>query len=234
MATNDTAKHAWRFFRAGGSDQVALTTGDDIAHLAELDQKLWTALSFPTEGIRADIKTLELLDTDHDKRVRAPEVLAAVDWLNKRLTTLDGLVEGKDTVPLSSINTETEEGKGRRRLDLASGYPGYGTDLLQHPLQRRWDPAAGERLRPRDPEDAAGGRRHDRDRDRPEREAGRLAGAGRCLLRGGGGSAGVAQAAGGRCQDSPARSRDRGRSGRVDRGPDEDRRLLHPLRAGRV
>ncbi|MBP5320645.1 MAG: hypothetical protein J6334_06625 [Kiritimatiellae bacterium] len=112
MATNDTAKHAWRFFRAGGSDQVALTTGDDIAHLAELDQKLWTALSFPTEGIRADIKTLELLDTDHDKRVRAPEVLAAVDWLNKRLTTLDGLVEGKDTVPLAAINTETEEGKG--------------------------------------------------------------------------------------------------------------------------
>ncbi|MBP5226974.1 MAG: hypothetical protein J6336_06280 [Kiritimatiellae bacterium] len=111
MATNDTTKHVWRFFRAGGSDQVALTTGSDIANLAGLDQKLWTALSFPIEGIRADATTLALLDTDHDKRVRAPEILAAVDWLNKRLTTLDGLVEGKDTVPLATINTETEEGK---------------------------------------------------------------------------------------------------------------------------
>ena len=28
-----TSSHTWRFFRAGGSDQVALETADDLRHL---------------------------------------------------------------------------------------------------------------------------------------------------------------------------------------------------------
>ena len=54
-----------------------IRTGADIANLATLDQKLWTALSCPTRGIRFDAKTLELLDSDKDGRIRVPEILPA-------------------------------------------------------------------------------------------------------------------------------------------------------------
>ena len=32
------AKHTWKFFRAGGFDQVKLETGADLANLDKLDQ----------------------------------------------------------------------------------------------------------------------------------------------------------------------------------------------------
>ena len=32
--------HRWRFFRAGGFDQLRLETGEDLKHLSGLDQKL--------------------------------------------------------------------------------------------------------------------------------------------------------------------------------------------------
>ena len=103
--------HTWKFYRTGGLDQVLFRNGADIAHLAELDQKLWTALSCPTKGIRFDAKTLELLDTDKDGRIRVPELLAAVKWLSARLVSLDPLMEGSETLRLASISTSTPEGQ---------------------------------------------------------------------------------------------------------------------------
>jgi len=102
--------HTWKFYRKGGLDQVLIESGADIAHLDELDQKLWTALSCPTTGIRFDAKTLELLDTDKDGRIRVPELLAAVRWLSARLVSLDTLLEGSETLRLSAINAATPEG----------------------------------------------------------------------------------------------------------------------------
>lgn len=103
--------HTWKFYRTGGLDQVLFRNGADIAHLAELDQKLWTALSCPTKGIRFDAQTLELLDTDKDGRIRVPELLAAVKWLSARLVSLDPLMEGSETLRLASISTSTPEGR---------------------------------------------------------------------------------------------------------------------------
>ena len=103
--------HTWKFYRTGGLDQVLIRDGADIAHLAELDQKLWTALSCPTKGIRFDAKTLELLDTDMDGRIRVPELLAAIDWLSKRLVSLDTLMAGVETLPLAALNAATPEGQ---------------------------------------------------------------------------------------------------------------------------
>ncbi len=111
MNTQQNATHTWKFFRTGGLDQVLLRNGADIEQLKALDQKLWTALSCPTKGIRFDVKTLDLLDTDRDGRIRVPELLAATDWLSARLTSLDTLLEGSDTLRLSSINAATDEGK---------------------------------------------------------------------------------------------------------------------------
>jgi hypothetical protein len=51
-----------------------------------LDQKLWVALSCPTKGIEFDARTLELLDSDADGHIRAPELLAAIDWAARLAT----------------------------------------------------------------------------------------------------------------------------------------------------
>lgn len=103
--------YTWKFYRTGGLDQVLLRNGADIANLKELDQKLWTALSCPTKGIRLDAKTLDLLDTDRDGRIRVPELLTAIQWLLVRLVSLDTLLEGSETLRLSSINVKTPEGQ---------------------------------------------------------------------------------------------------------------------------
>ncbi len=66
------ANHIWKFFRAGGFDQVRLDTGADLLSLNELDQKLWVALACPTTGLEFDADTLALIDTDQDGRIRAP------------------------------------------------------------------------------------------------------------------------------------------------------------------
>ena len=69
--------HRWTFFRAGDFDQVQLATGADLANLDPLDQKLWVAPACPTSGLEIDARTLDLMDTDKDGRVRVPEMIAA-------------------------------------------------------------------------------------------------------------------------------------------------------------
>jgi hypothetical protein len=106
-----SGKHAWKFFRAGGFDQVNLETGSDVMALDQLDQKLWVALACPTSGLEFDSKTLALIDTDKDGRVRAPEVIAAVKWTGACLKHPDDLLKGSPQLNLSAINDATPEGK---------------------------------------------------------------------------------------------------------------------------
>jgi len=110
-------QHRWSFWRAGGVDQVRLDRGADLVHLDQLDQKLWVALSCPVKGLEFDERTLALLDTDADGRVRAPEVIAASRWLGRVLKDPETLVTGADAVSLSNLNAATPEGK--RLLDGA-------------------------------------------------------------------------------------------------------------------
>src|SRR5579872_4788651 len=113
-ATNSrvmASKHNWRFFRAGGFDQVRLDTGSDLMALGELDQKLWVALACPTSGLEFDSKTLALIDTDKDGRIRPPELIAAVEWAGSCLKSSDELLKSSTSLPLSSINDTSPEGK---------------------------------------------------------------------------------------------------------------------------
>jgi len=103
--------HRWRFFRAGGFDQVLLETGADLTSLPALDQKLWVALSCPVSGIEFDPKSLAFVDTDADGHIRAPEILAAVRWVGKVLKDPDHLVHREDRLPLSAIDDGNDEGK---------------------------------------------------------------------------------------------------------------------------
>ena len=104
-------EHTWNFFRAGGFDQVQLDTGEDLLCLKDLNQKLWVALSCPTRGIEFDPKTLDMIDTDGDGRVRANEVLAAIAWVGARLKDADLMVKGEDWLSLSDIDESTDEGR---------------------------------------------------------------------------------------------------------------------------
>ena len=77
--------HRWRFFRAGGFDQVQLQTPEDLAALRSLDQKLWATLACPTKNLELDPRMLAYLDGNNDGRIRVPAVLDAVDWTLARL-----------------------------------------------------------------------------------------------------------------------------------------------------
>lgn len=119
--------HRWRFHRVGGLDQVILDSGADLAHLGELDPKLWVALSCPTRGLELDAKTLELLDSDRDGRVRVPEIVAALRWCAPRLDDLGRLLQGAADLPLAAISTATPEGRalagGARQILASLGKP---------------------------------------------------------------------------------------------------------------
>ncbi len=106
-----TDKYRWSFFRAGGVDQVVLADGDDLAHLDELDQKLWLALSCPTRGLEFDGRTLDLVDTDHDGHIRPAEILGVVRWARDAFHNLKVVFNRADKVPLAEINDKTTLGK---------------------------------------------------------------------------------------------------------------------------
>lgn len=105
------AQHIWKFFRAGGFDQVRLDSGADLSALDELDQKLWVALACPTTGLEFDSATLALIDTDKDGRIRAPELIAAVKWTGNCLKNHDDLLKSASDLPLNAINDATLEGR---------------------------------------------------------------------------------------------------------------------------
>src|SRR3954471_16586866 len=104
-------KRSWRFFRAGGFDQVRLDAGADLINIDALDQKLWVALACPTSGPEIDPRTLSLIDLDKDGRVRASELLAAVRFARANLKNPDDLLKGQATLPLVAIQDGTAEGK---------------------------------------------------------------------------------------------------------------------------
>jgi len=132
--------HTWQFFRAGGVDQVLIRDGEDVARIGELDQKLWVALACPTRGLEFDSRTLDLIDTDHDGRIRPPELIAACQWAVQRLVDANELVTGGDAIALSAIDVRGEAGQlldqeARRVLSLV-GRPDDTTITLSDVADR--------------------------------------------------------------------------------------------------
>lgn len=106
-----SSKHQWKFFTAGGFNQVKLTSGADLLNLDQLDQKLWVALACPTTGLEFCPKTAALIDSDKDGRIRAPELIAAIKWAGALLKNPDDLLKGGESLSFSAINDSTPEGK---------------------------------------------------------------------------------------------------------------------------
>jgi hypothetical protein len=104
-------KHTWSFSTVGGVKRVNLETGNDLIHLGDLDQKLWTALSCPVDNLEIDTRTLKLIDSDNDGQIRVPEILQAVQWMVALLKNADDLLLENPVLCLSAIDETTEEGR---------------------------------------------------------------------------------------------------------------------------
>lgn len=135
-----STKVTWHCRRIGGSEQVTLQDVKELRNLRELDPKNWAALSCPTDGLEYDSRTLSLLDSDNDGRLRMPEILDAVEWLSARINDTASVQDGPVNMPLSSINLDGPD--GQRLMTTARA-------VLQH-LGRE----DGEALSPEDMRDA--------------------------------------------------------------------------------
>ncbi len=100
-----TAKdgYDWQYCSLGGVTRVKIASGEDIKHLGELDRKLWTVLSCPVNGLEFDSRTLQLMDSNHDGKLRIDEVVEAAEWITTVLSDADTLLNSSDTLALSAI-----------------------------------------------------------------------------------------------------------------------------------
>ena len=87
-----------------------IQSGEDIRHLGELDRKLWTVLSCPTQGLEFDEKTLKYIDVDNDGKIRVDEVIKTAQWLTRVIKDADLLLEGRDVLEFSNFNEEDPDG----------------------------------------------------------------------------------------------------------------------------
>lgn len=106
------SKYEWQYCSLGGAIRVKIGSGEDIAHLGELDQKLWTVLSCPVEGLEFDKQTLEYLDTEKDGKIMVNEVVQAAQWLTSVIKDKDSILNGDSVLQLNNIDTSTAAGKG--------------------------------------------------------------------------------------------------------------------------
>ncbi len=102
--------YKWTFQNIGGSTRVKIRCGEDLRHLAELDPKMWTVLSCPTQGLEIDKKSLEYIDVNKDQRIHIEDVIATANWLTSVIDNPDTILEGNDRLPLNNINRQNENG----------------------------------------------------------------------------------------------------------------------------
>jgi len=105
-----TEKYGWHYCSLGGVTRVKIESGEDIAHLGELDKKLWTVLSCPVKGLEFDSRTLEIIDTDADGKVRVPEIVSKAEWITSVLRDKDSVLRGESTFDLQGFDESNSDG----------------------------------------------------------------------------------------------------------------------------
>ena len=103
--------YKWTFTTIGGNTRVHIAKGEDIRHLGELDEKMWTVLSCPTTGLEISADTLALMDTDHDGKIRIDEVVATADYLCAVLRDPEVLLAENDELRIADLNEENADAK---------------------------------------------------------------------------------------------------------------------------
>ena len=108
---NNDKKYKWEFVNLGGTSRVRISSGEDIAHLAELDPKMWTVLSCPVTGLEIEEKSLRFMDIDGDSKIRVNDIITTSQWMTGALKNPDLLLEGKDSIDIEELDQENPAGK---------------------------------------------------------------------------------------------------------------------------
>ncbi len=121
MATKEK-KYKWEFVNVGGSLRVRIASGEDIAHLGELDPKMWTVLSCPVKGLEIDDRSLAYIDRDGDGKIRINDVVATAEWVTGVLKNPDGLLKGAGEFDVEGFaeNADGDKLKASARQILAN------------------------------------------------------------------------------------------------------------------
>ena len=99
--------YKWTYVSIGGSTRVKIQSGEDIRHLGELDEKLWTVLSCPTAGLEIEETSLKLMDTDGDGKLHVQEVVKTANWLCATLANPDILLKSEAQLEVADIVDES-------------------------------------------------------------------------------------------------------------------------------
>lgn len=110
MALIKDKKYKWEYVNLGGSTRVKINSGEDLAHLNELDPKMWTVLSCPTTGLEIDDKSLKYMDCDGDGKLRVNDIVAVSQWITSVLKDKDLILKGDSAIDINQINTEDANG----------------------------------------------------------------------------------------------------------------------------
>ena len=106
-----SSKYKWCFESIGGTARVKISTGSDLAHLEDLDPKMWTVLSCPSKGLEIDEKSLSYIDCDGDGKIRVSDVVNTSRWVTSVLKDVDRLVTGEDSIDINEFNQENQCGQ---------------------------------------------------------------------------------------------------------------------------
>ena len=128
--------HVWQYCSLGGVIRVKIASGEDIAHLGELDEKYWTVLSCPVDGLSMDPHTLAYIDRSGDGKIRVSEVVDTAKWLCACVRDKDLLLKGDSVLPLDVFDDSTELGarlkKSARQILDNLGFKDENSISLDH------------------------------------------------------------------------------------------------------
>ncbi len=92
------------FDRFGRTYHLSIRSARELEQVLELDDSHWIAMSAPVAGLNGDRRFLDLVDTDHNGRIRTDEMRAAIRYLLDRVAGRDGIGDGSDVLALSAID----------------------------------------------------------------------------------------------------------------------------------
>jgi len=100
-----------RFTKTGRAYQLDIATAADLRIALDLDEAHWVAISAPVDTLHLDALFLQLVDNDHDGRLKPRELKDAIRWCLEVLCDFRGLDASDESVELASINLRAEDGK---------------------------------------------------------------------------------------------------------------------------
>ena len=93
MRTSSTSA---RFTRTGRAYHLDIATAADLRNALDLDEAHWVATSAPIDTLHLDALFLQLVDADHDGRIKPRELKDAIRWCLEVLCDVRSLDAGDE------------------------------------------------------------------------------------------------------------------------------------------